>query len=208
MHTLQTNYIVSHLLFSVCVTVFCHCVKGLCYIFWNTYFSSFFYPLLIIKKSSYLKCYSFSEMLMDILCRYWCLHFTPKSCHCLLKFFRGRIYIFSNHGLTTKTKIIVFRAVVHLSTLLYACKTWTLYCQDIKRLEQFQQSSEESFTSMRSSLGHLYPASRLPSFKITYTEWVTCPECVPLNSHVSFCLEDSPATRGYTEAQNDTSRIS
>lgn len=115
---------------------------------------------------------------------------------------------FSNHGLTTKTKIIVFRAVVHLSTLLYACKTWTLYCQDIKRLEQFQQSSEESFTSMRSSLGHLYPASRLPSFKITYTEWVTCPECVPLNSHVSFCLEDSPATRGYPEAQNDTSRIS
>ncbi|XP_076066164.1 uncharacterized protein LOC143039802 [Oratosquilla oratoria] len=37
------------------------------------------------------------------------------------------------------TKIMVFRAVV-LSTLLYACKTWTLYKRDIKRLESFQQS--------------------------------------------------------------------
>ena len=34
---------------------------------------------------------------------------------------------------------MVFRAVV-LSTLLYACETWTLYRSDIKRLESFQQS--------------------------------------------------------------------
>ncbi|XP_076031931.1 uncharacterized protein LOC143019835 [Oratosquilla oratoria] len=37
------------------------------------------------------------------------------------------------------TKTMVFRAVV-LSTLLYACETWTLYKRDIKRLESFQRS--------------------------------------------------------------------
>ena len=46
--------------------------------------------------------------------------------------------VFNNHALTIKTKIMVFRAVV-LSTLLYACETWTLYRRQIKRLEQFQQ---------------------------------------------------------------------
>ncbi|XP_076028446.1 uncharacterized protein LOC143017542 [Oratosquilla oratoria] len=33
---------------------------------------------------------------------------------------------------------MVFRAIV-LSTLLYACETWTLYRSDIQSLEQFQQ---------------------------------------------------------------------
>ncbi|XP_076042109.1 uncharacterized protein LOC143026007 [Oratosquilla oratoria] len=47
--------------------------------------------------------------------------------------------VFTNHGLTMHTKIMVFRAVV-LSALQYACKTWTLYKRDIKRLESFQQS--------------------------------------------------------------------
>ena len=37
------------------------------------------------------------------------------------------------------TKIMVFKAVV-LSTLLYACETWTLYRSDIKDLERFQQT--------------------------------------------------------------------
>ncbi|XP_076045863.1 uncharacterized protein LOC143028112 [Oratosquilla oratoria] len=46
---------------------------------------------------------------------------------------------FTNHGLTMHTKTMVLRAVV-LSTLLYACETWTLYKRDIKRLENFQQS--------------------------------------------------------------------
>ena len=47
--------------------------------------------------------------------------------------------VFNNHVLTIRTKIMVFRAVV-LSTLFYACETWTLYRRDIKRLERFQQS--------------------------------------------------------------------
>ncbi|XP_068220194.1 uncharacterized protein [Palaemon carinicauda] len=46
--------------------------------------------------------------------------------------------VFNNHALTMTTKIMVFRAVV-LSTLLYACETWTLYRNDIKPLEHFQQ---------------------------------------------------------------------
>ena len=46
--------------------------------------------------------------------------------------------VFNNHALTITTKIMVFKAVV-LSTLLYACETWTLYRSDIKVLERFQQ---------------------------------------------------------------------
>ncbi|XP_076049342.1 uncharacterized protein LOC143030020 [Oratosquilla oratoria] len=44
--------------------------------------------------------------------------------------------VFTNHGLTMHTKIMVFRSVV-LSTLLYVCETWTLYKRDVKRLESF-----------------------------------------------------------------------
>ncbi|KAK3886377.1 hypothetical protein Pcinc_009480 [Petrolisthes cinctipes] len=46
--------------------------------------------------------------------------------------------VFNNHALTMATKIMVFQAIV-LSTLLYACKTWTLYRSDIQSLERFQQ---------------------------------------------------------------------
>ena len=47
--------------------------------------------------------------------------------------------VFENHGLHFQTKVVVFRAVV-LSTLLYACETWTLYSRDVKQLEKFQQA--------------------------------------------------------------------
>ena len=46
--------------------------------------------------------------------------------------------MFNNHALMIATKIMVFKAIV-LSTLLYACETWTLYKNDIKILERFQQ---------------------------------------------------------------------
>ena len=46
--------------------------------------------------------------------------------------------VFNNHALMIATKIMVFKAIV-LSTLLYACETWTLYKNDIKILERFQQ---------------------------------------------------------------------
>ncbi|KAK3882952.1 hypothetical protein Pcinc_012706 [Petrolisthes cinctipes] len=46
--------------------------------------------------------------------------------------------VFNNHALTMATKIMVFQAIV-LSTLLYACETWTLYRSDIQSLERFQQ---------------------------------------------------------------------
>ncbi|XP_076041877.1 uncharacterized protein LOC143025756 [Oratosquilla oratoria] len=47
--------------------------------------------------------------------------------------------VFTNHRLTMHTKIMVFRAVV-LSTLMYACETWTLYKREVKRIESFQHS--------------------------------------------------------------------
>ncbi|XP_076035377.1 uncharacterized protein LOC143021654 [Oratosquilla oratoria] len=45
--------------------------------------------------------------------------------------------VFTNHGLTMHTKVMVFRALVY-SSQLYASKTWTLYKRDIKHLESFQ----------------------------------------------------------------------
>lgn len=59
----------------------------------------------------------------------------------------------------------------------------------------------------RFSLGHLSPASGLRSFNIASIGRVTCPECVPLYSHVLSCLENSPAARDYSEAQNEASLI-
>lgn len=53
----------------------------------------------------------------------------------------------------------------------------------------------------RSSLRHLYPASRLRSFKFASSGRVTYLN-VLLNSHVSYSLEDSPVARCYAEAQN------
>ena len=47
--------------------------------------------------------------------------------------------VFSNPGLTQKTKLMVYQAVV-ISTLLYACETWVLYRRDTKKLERFHQS--------------------------------------------------------------------
>ncbi|XP_063609538.1 uncharacterized protein LOC134783560 [Penaeus indicus] len=47
--------------------------------------------------------------------------------------------VFDNHDLSIKTKVMVFQAVV-LSTLLYACETWTTYRRDLKKLESFQQA--------------------------------------------------------------------
>ena len=47
--------------------------------------------------------------------------------------------VFEDPGLNFQTKVMVFRAVV-LSTLLYACETWTLYSRDVKQPEKFQQA--------------------------------------------------------------------
>ena len=56
--------------------------------------------------------------------------------------------VFTNHALTIRTKIMVFRAVV-LPTLLYACETWTLYRCDIQRLERFQQHKLRQILKVR-----------------------------------------------------------
>lgn len=46
--------------------------------------------------------------------------------------------VFKNKDLTIQTKVMVYKAVV-VSTLLYACETWTIYSKDLKKLEQFHQ---------------------------------------------------------------------
>ena len=44
--------------------------------------------------------------------------------------------LWNEHGITTATKVKVYRAVV-ITTLLYGCETWTIYRRHIKQLDQF-----------------------------------------------------------------------
>ena len=46
--------------------------------------------------------------------------------------------VFRNKDLTSKTKLMIYNAIV-VSTLLYGCETWTLYRRDLKNLELFHQ---------------------------------------------------------------------
>ena len=60
----------------------------------------------------------------------------------------GRLYpnVWNRRGITTQTKLKVYRSVV-LPTLLYACETWTVYQRHAKKLNQFHT------TSLRKILG-------------------------------------------------------
>ena len=62
----------------------------------------------------------------------------------------GRLYhpVFGNKNLKQQTKIMVYHAVV-VSTLLYGCEAWTLYCQDIKKLERFHQQKLRSILNIK-----------------------------------------------------------
>ena len=44
--------------------------------------------------------------------------------------------LWNKHGITTATKVKVYKAVV-ITTVLYGCETWTLYRRHIKQLDQF-----------------------------------------------------------------------
>ena len=46
--------------------------------------------------------------------------------------------LWREHGVSLKTKVEVYRAVV-LTTLLFGSECWTLYRKHIKQLEQFQK---------------------------------------------------------------------
>ena len=60
---------------------------------------------------------------------------------------------------------MVFRAVV-LSTLLYACETWTLYRRDIQRRESFQERKSRQLLNthweLRLSNNEILKRARLP----------------------------------------------
>lgn len=56
--------------------------------------------------------------------------------------------VFCNKHLTVHTKLMVYQAVV-ISTLLYGCETWTLYRQDIKKLEHFHQQKLRSIMKIK-----------------------------------------------------------
>jgi len=60
----------------------------------------------------------------------------------------GRLYpnVWNRRGITTQTKLKVYRAVV-LPTLLYACETWTVYQRHARKLNHFHT------TSLRKILG-------------------------------------------------------
>ncbi|KAK7111076.1 hypothetical protein V1264_014854 [Littorina saxatilis] len=61
----------------------------------------------------------------------------------------GRLYpnVWNRRGITTQTKLKVYRAVV-LPTLLYACETWTVYQRHARKLNHHFHT-----TSLRKILG-------------------------------------------------------
>ena len=60
----------------------------------------------------------------------------------------GRLYdnVWNRRGITTETKLKVYRAIV-LTTLLYGCETWTVYQRHARKLNYFHT------TSLRKLLG-------------------------------------------------------
>ncbi|XP_062840465.1 uncharacterized protein LOC134299981 [Anolis carolinensis] len=53
-------------------------------------------------------------------------------------FFRMKQRVFDNRDICRDTKVLLYKAIV-LPTLLYACKTWTVYRHHTKLLEHFHQ---------------------------------------------------------------------
>jgi len=72
---------------------------------------------------------------------------------------------------------MVFRAVV-LSTLLYACETWTLYRRDIKRRESFQQRKSRQLLNTRWELrlpnNEILKRAPLPGVEATILQYRLC----------------------------------
>ena len=47
--------------------------------------------------------------------------------------------VFSERDFSTKTKILIYKAVILTTFLIYGCETWVAYRRHVKVLEQFQQ---------------------------------------------------------------------
>lgn len=62
---------------------------------------------------------------------------TIKSAHWAFGSLR---WVFNNHGLALWTKLMVLCVI---SSLLYACETWTLYWKDQKKLVRFQAKLQQ-----------------------------------------------------------------
>eukprot|EP00106_Octopus_bimaculoides_P008304 XP_014775746.1 PREDICTED: uncharacterized protein LOC106873048 [Octopus bimaculoides] len=56
--------------------------------------------------------------------------------------------VFCNKDQSFKAKLMVYRAVV-VPTLLYGCETWTVYREDMKKLERFHQSKLRSILNIK-----------------------------------------------------------
>jgi len=49
---------------------------------------------------------------------------------------KANVALWCNHGISTATKVTVYRAAI-LSSLLYGCEGWTLYRHHILKLDEF-----------------------------------------------------------------------
>lgn len=147
--------------------------------------------------------YDLQTYLRNPIYHFWTKKTGPKQL--ILHMERFHI-VFSNYDFI-KTKIVIFQAMI-LSTFLYASKAWILYWWYINHLECFQQMKLQRMGGPH----HQQQGTLLNIFKaiinIASAGWVTCPECIPLDSHISSCLKNLPVARGYTETQNGTSSIS
>ena len=61
---------------------------------------------------------------------------------------RLRAKVLNHQNICHSTKLKVYRAVV-LTSLLYGCKTWTLYRRHIKQVENFHMSARRSILGIQ-----------------------------------------------------------
>jgi len=93
--------------------------------------------------------------------------------------------VFANQNLHASTKLTVYHTVA-ISTLLYACETWTTYHHHLKPLsDSINGNSTNLSTSherskrqtLKSLSGPIQPASKQPSFNISFDGLAMLSEC-------------------------------
>ena len=65
---------------------------------------------------------------------------TARIVKASMAFGRLRANVWERNGIKLDTRLKVYKAVVELPTLLYACETWTVYQRHAKRLNHFSLS--------------------------------------------------------------------
>ncbi|XP_068237099.1 uncharacterized protein [Palaemon carinicauda] len=96
--------------------------------------------------------------------------------------------VFMNKDLTTHTKVMVYNTII-VSTLLYACETWTLYSKDLENLEQFHQKKLRAIMKFKWN-GDVSNTAVLERANVISIEGMITKHHLRWSGHV-MCMEDT-----------------